>query len=113
MITVSGMVDRYGKSRKTILAAISRLKIGKDGRDYLLTQEQEDAVIAEMHGSAGHPSVYTQASRRLKKLNGFDRKALEFCLEKCEASKKEARWFLNAEKEKIDEILKQQFGELF
>lgn len=55
MHTTTDITKATGRQVGTVLAAIHRLGYTRTGRDYVLTAEQCDAVIAEMHDGPGRP----------------------------------------------------------
>lgn len=57
MITIPALSIETGHPQSTIRAAIYRLGLRKDGRDYHLTDEQAKAVLAEIKPGPGRPRV--------------------------------------------------------
>lgn len=57
MITIPALSIETGHPQTTIRAAIYRLGIRREGRDYHLTEEQAAAVIAEIKPGPGRPRV--------------------------------------------------------
>ncbi len=55
MLTTTDLAHETGRPIRTIRAAIERLGYRKTGRDYLLTDEQARAVVAEMRDGPGRP----------------------------------------------------------
>jgi hypothetical protein len=55
MTTIPALAARSGRNPRTIRKAITRLGIPKTGRDYLLSEEQAEMVLAEIKSGPGRP----------------------------------------------------------